>query len=118
MRAPSGRVKRVPRKFSSYWDMNIPTEYYEEDFLEFEKKFESKNKGNPNEFSKVPGESYGILQEFQKLEKKLKAKQSIKSECKGMARTDAKEHKLVVANSEQKIEEQEVCIYFKSKYTR
>ena len=37
-KARSQRVKRQPAKFSDYWDMNIPTEYYEEDFLEFEKE--------------------------------------------------------------------------------
>ena len=30
----------TPRKYSIYWDMNIPTEFYEEEFIEFEKYME------------------------------------------------------------------------------
>ena len=36
----SGRKTRQPAKFAIYWDMNIPTQFYEEEYIEFEKYLE------------------------------------------------------------------------------
>ena len=64
------RVKSKPSKFRMYWDMNIPTQYYEQDFLLFEKDFNMESIGSstcPN--TEAPEI---VLQEFAKFEKKMK----------------------------------------------
>ena len=35
-RPKSKRLCRPPPRFNVYWDMNIPTEYYQSEFIEFE----------------------------------------------------------------------------------
>ena len=66
-RPRSSRPKKVPRKWASYWDMNIPTQFYEEEFLQFEEmQFKTKSALKP-----LPDV---ILRKFEIHEKKMKRK--------------------------------------------
>ena len=40
VRAKSSQIRTSPARFKSYWDMSIPTEYYESEFIEFEEFME------------------------------------------------------------------------------
>ena len=39
-RPKSRRIRRLPARFRQYWDMRIPTEYYQQEFIHFENLME------------------------------------------------------------------------------
>ena len=71
----SGRKKKYPRKYNIFWDMNIPTEYYEEEFIEFEKYLEFTNVKKEANCQDPQANADYYLQQFQIFEKFRKAEQ-------------------------------------------
>ena len=66
------RVRRVPPKFRSYWDMTIPTEYYQDEFLQFERFLKFAMKRRPRSFEDVDVSADFYLDEFKRYEKDQK----------------------------------------------
>ena len=64
VRRRSLRHRTVPSRWKDYWDMTIPTEYYEEEFLYFEK----------DQLNRLAGKEVPdlILRKYATYEKKLK----------------------------------------------
>ena len=66
----------APRKFDDYWDMNIPTQFYEEDFIEFERYMtfigntKIATKENPHANSEYYLEKYKSYEKFMKRDNK------------------------------------------------
>ena len=76
-----------PQKFADYWDMNIPTEFYEEEFLEFEDymhlmgNIKETSKESPHANSEYHLEMFKKYEKFvQKENKKLMKKQREQTE--------------------------------------
>ena len=80
-RTPSMRKKQRPSKFKLFWDMNIPTQYYEEEFLDFERNLEIKpfeqvhNSNNPHAIGDY------ILEKYEKQQNRLKTEKIPVSKC-------------------------------------
>ena len=76
-------------KFADYWDMNIPTEYYEDEFLDFEDymnftgNIRPSTKEAPHANSKYCLEKYKNYEKFMRQENKklLKKKRSSQKKC-------------------------------------
>ena len=62
---------RVPRKYSIYWDAEIPTEYYEESFLKFEESLDFSSIQDDSGCEDLYAKSEFALQKFRKYEKDL-----------------------------------------------
>ena len=100
-----------------YWDMNIPTEYYEEEFIEFENymEFTLKNKPCTIEEPYTNGDFY--LKEFQnyenyrdmeskKIRKEIKRKpQAMKTKLKKSQKAAAKKKENIAKKQAKKIKE-------------
>ena len=65
----SARKRREPGKYSIYWDMNIPTQFYKEEYLEFEKYLEFTKISNIPFPDNPHGKSEFCLQQFEMFEK-------------------------------------------------
>ena len=66
---PSQRKNNFPPRFNNYWDMNIPTEYYEEEFLEFENYLEFTLKKKAWNIEEPNANADFYLEQFAKYEK-------------------------------------------------
>ena len=64
-----------PAKNSIYWDMNIPTQFYEQEYLEFEKYLEFTHVQNLNSPEEPHGNSEYYLEQFAMYEKFRKAEE-------------------------------------------
>ena len=66
----SCRRNKYPSRYDIYWDMNIPTQYYEEDYLEFEKYLEftglkkESTPENPHATSEFCLERFALFEKF------------------------------------------------------
>ena len=82
----SQREMSAPAKFEEYWDMNIPTEYYEEEFLEFEKymQFTGNQKHSSKENPHANSDYY--LEKFKSYEKFMKKDRKAEDRKEGKAR--------------------------------
>ena len=68
VRKPSTHLRRKPSRYAVYWDMNIPTEYYEQEFLDFENDNKFTELYKPARFDHLHGESEFRLHLFKKFE--------------------------------------------------
>ena len=88
MRAKSIRVRSVPTKFQAYWDMSIPTEYYELDFIEFEEfmkvigNMKKSTVDNPHAAGDYMLLMFRCYEDFRKSENKQMKLEQIKSKSK------------------------------------
>ena len=136
---PSERVLCWPKKFNIYWDMNIPTEYYEDEFLEFENYLDFTLKRRPDcfqskelngdfylaEFRKFENyqnkESSKLRKKLRKQKEKAKAKNFLgeklsTSSKKGKSRCGKQEKQLMKGDAEK--QEAKVSIYLYVRYFR
>ena len=68
-KVPSQRRRFYPKRFNLYWDMNIPTEYYEEKFIEFENYLTFTMQRRPEAFQSLNVNDDFYLDQFRKFEK-------------------------------------------------
>ena len=69
VRTKSMRKKKVPTKFNTYWDMHIPTEFYDEEFIEFENYLQTTGQINESSTEKPHSQSEYSLKEYAKFRK-------------------------------------------------
>ena len=67
------RPRKTPAHYSIYWDSNIPMEYYEEEFLDFEQYAKMTDLKSRYKTSKFESQPELILDKFKKYEKWVKA---------------------------------------------
>ena len=60
---------KPPSKYNIYWDADIPMEYYEENFLEFEEYMEVTGQRKEATADDPHANSTYVLQKFKKFEK-------------------------------------------------
>ena len=69
------RQKKEPKRNSIYWDMNIPTQFYEEEYLEFERYLDFTQVKTISSADNPHGKSEYYLQQFEMYEKFHKAEE-------------------------------------------
>ena len=74
-------MRRYPSRYRNYWDMNIPTQYYEEDFLKFENWLNERTKRFSGGTGKITCSDHYLemFHRYEKDEKKKLAKEKHKS---------------------------------------
>ena len=72
MKPKSIRRKKCPTRFNNYWDMEIPTEFYDEEFIEFESYLESTRQIQESSSENPHSQSEFSLREYEKLRKYVK----------------------------------------------
>ena len=65
----SSRKVIYPRRFDLFWDMEIPTQFYEDDFIEFENYLQMKGDVAPQCNEDPFAASKYVLKEYEKFEK-------------------------------------------------
>ena len=85
-----------PVKFEDYWDMNIPTEFYEEEFLEFEKymhftgNIKKSTKENPYANYEYYLERFKNYEKFMKKENTMQIRRQDKKKKKDIGKKGTK----------------------------
>ena len=66
------RKTTIPVRYRNYWDMQISTEFYEEEFIEFEDFLEQTMKMKESSDENPHGKSEFSLREYEKFQKFVK----------------------------------------------
>ena len=113
-------MRSTPVRFEDFWDMNIPTEYYEEEFIEFEKylnctgSIRVATKESPHANSEYQLKRY---KKYEKWMKKQNKKKTTKINTSNSSKIETKSHKFNESQKEAPFQPQSSVAAKKEKKT-